>query len=120
MKVSVAYVDGNYIDDDKYNSNSYFEENCLANSTSHIEKEEKTYKYIGSATECALLLYHHNKNYIDFRKNTKLISQIPFSSENKRMSSLIEKDNSNILLIKGAPELLLERCAYIQKGKEIK
>ena len=33
---------------------------------------------------------------------------------------LIEKDNSNILLIKGAPELLLERCAYIQKGKEIK
>ena len=36
------------------------------------------------------------------------------------MSSLIEKDNSNILLIKGAPELLLERCAYIQKGKEIK
>ena len=120
MKVSVAYVDGNYIDHDKYNSNSYFEENCLANSTSHIEKEEKTYKYIGSATECALLLYHHNKNYIDFRKNTKLISQIPFSSENKRMSSLIEKDNSNILLIKGAPELLLERCVYIQKGKEIK
>lgn len=58
-------------------------------------------------------------NYVEFRKNTKLLSQIPFSSEKKRMSSLIEKDNINILLTKGAPELLLERCCYIQKGKKI-
>ena len=119
MKVVVAYVDGHYIDNSDYDSKSYFEENCLANSTANIEKEDKSYKYIGSATECALLLYHKNKNYVKFRKNTKLLSQIPFSSEKKRMTSLIEKGNNNILLTKGAPEILLERCSYIQKGEEI-
>ncbi|WP_228109721.1 hypothetical protein [Terrisporobacter petrolearius] len=42
-------------------------------------------KYIGSATECALLLYHIDKDYKSFRKNTNLLSQVPFSSEKKLM-----------------------------------
>lgn len=120
MKVEVAYVDGKYIRDCNYESHSFFEENCLSNSTADIEKEDKSYKYIGSATECALLLFHNNKDYVDFRRNTKLVSQIPFSSEKKRMSSLIEVNARNVLLSKGAPEILLERCAYYQDGKEVK
>lgn len=120
MKVEVAYVDGKYIRDCNYESHSFFEENCLSNSTADIEKEDKSYKYIGSATECALLLFHNNKDYVDFRRNTKLVSQIPFSSEKKRMSSLIEVNQRNVLLSKGAPEILLERCAYYQDGKEVK
>ena len=35
------------------------------------------------------------------------------------MSSLIEKDNRNILLTKGAPEILLEKCGYIQDGNKV-
>lgn len=120
MKVEVAYVDGKYIRDCNYESHSFFEENCLSNSTADIEKEDKSYKYIGSATECALLLFHNNKDYVDFRRNTKLVSQIPFSSEKKRMSSLIEVNQRNVLLSKGAPEILLERCSYYQDGKEVK
>ena len=120
MKVEVAYVDGKYIRDCNYESHSFFEENCLSNSTADIEKEDKSYKYIGSATECALLLFHNNKDYVDFRRNTKLVSQIPFSSEKKRMSSLIEVNARNVLLSKGAPEILLERCAYYQDGKDVK
>lgn len=120
MKVEVAYVDGKYIRDCNYESHSFFEENCLSNSTADVEKEDKSYKYIGSATECALLLFHNNKDYVDFRRNTKLVSQIPFSSEKKRMSSLIEVNQRNVLLSKGAPEILLERCTYYQDGKEVK
>ena len=84
MKVEVAYIDGKYIDNEEYESHSYFEENCLVNSTADIEKEDKSYKYIGSATECALLLYHNSKDYIQFRKDTKLLSQVPFSSDKKK------------------------------------
>ena len=84
MMVEVAYVDGKYIDTSEYKSNSYFEENCIVNSTADIEKEENSYKYIGSATECALLLYHRNKDYNKLRKETNLISQIPFSSDKKK------------------------------------
>lgn len=119
MKVEVVYVDGKYIENSNYNSYSYFEENCLSNSTADIEKENDSFKYIGSATECALLLFYNNKDYVQFRKNTKLLLQLPFSSEKKRMSSLIEKDNRNILLTKGAPEILLEKCGYIQDGNKV-
>ncbi len=42
------------------------------------------------------------------RKQTYLISQIPFSSEEKKMSTLIRQEDSDILLSKGAPEVLLK------------
>lgn len=120
MVVEVAYIDGNYVDklNNDYNSYSYFNENCIINSTADIEKDGNGYKYIGSATECALLLYN-KKDYREVRKCTNLISQLPFSSDKKKMSSLIQKDNSEIYLCKGAPEIILKNCSYIQKGKDI-
>ena len=119
MMVEVAYIDGKYINSSEYHSNSYFEENCIVNSTADIEKEDKDYKYIGSATECALLLYHRNKDYNKFRKEVNLVSQVPFNSDKKRMSSLINMEDNGVFLSKGAPEVLLEECAYMQKGKDI-
>jgi len=83
MVVDVAYVDGKYISSKGHRSYSYFEENCIVNSTADIEKVDESYKYIGSATECALLLYHIDKDYKSFRKNTNLLSQVPFSSDKK-------------------------------------
>lgn len=119
MVVDVAYIDGKYISNKGDRSYSYFEENCIVNSTADIEKVDKSYKYIGSATECALLLYHIDKDYKSFRKNTNLLSQVPFSSEKKRMSSLIDMENKGIFLSKGAPEVLIKKCDYLQKGKDI-
>ncbi|MCU6410691.1 hypothetical protein KW819_23290, partial [Enterobacter quasiroggenkampii] len=46
-------------------------------------------------------------------------SQIPFSSEEKKMSTLIRQEDSDILLSKGAPEVLLKKCSYVQQGKNI-
>ncbi|MGL5755884.1 MAG: calcium-translocating P-type ATPase, PMCA-type [Paraclostridium sp.] len=119
MMVEVAYIDGRYIESSEYHSNSYFEENCIVNSTADIEKEDKDYKYIGSATECALLLYHRNKDYNILRKEINLVSQVPFNSDKKRMSSLINTEDRGVFLSKGAPEVLLEKCAYMQKDKSI-
>ncbi|MCC3867110.1 calcium-translocating P-type ATPase, PMCA-type [Terrisporobacter mayombei] len=119
MVVEVAYIDGKYINSKGYRSYSYFEENCIVNSTADIEKVDESYKYIGSATECALLLYHIDKDYKSFRRNTNLLSQVPFSSEKKRMFSLIDIENKGIFLSKGAPEVLIKKCDYLQKGKDI-
>ena len=119
MAVEVAYIDGKYISSNEYKSYSYFEENCIVNSTADVEKVDKSYKYIGSATECALLLYHIDKDYKRFRRDINLLSQVPFSSEKKRMSSLIDTDNKGIFLSKGAPEVLIKKCDYLQKGKDI-
>lgn len=119
MKVEIAYIDGNYVDSSSYKSNSYFEENCIINSTADIEKEDNSFKYIGSATECALLLYHKEKDYQNMRQSTMIASQIPFSSEKKRMTSTIVKDNQGVILCKGAPEILLKECMYMQKGSKV-
>ena len=119
MMVEVAYIDGEYINDNNYRSHSYFEENCIVNSTADLEKEDNDIKYIGSATECALLLYQKNKDYNLMRKETNLISQIPFSSEKKKMTSLISDNNKEVLLCKGAPEVILKNCNYVQQGNKV-
>ncbi len=119
MMVEVAYVDGDYIKDKSYQSHSYFEKNCIINSTADLEVEDNDIKYIGSATECALLLYQRNKDYNKMRKETSLLSQIPFSSEKKKMTSLISDNNKDIVLCKGAPEVILKNCYYIQQGSKV-
>lgn len=118
MTVEKVYLDGKYINKDEA-SNSYFLENCTVNSTADIELIGQEYKYIGSATECALLLYCKDKDYTEIRKKTKVITQIPFSSINKKMSSVIEKDEKVILLSKGAPEVLIKNCRYVQEGNKV-
>ncbi|WP_419725353.1 calcium-translocating P-type ATPase, PMCA-type [Terrisporobacter petrolearius] len=119
MTVEVAYVDGRYIEGNDRNTNSFFEENCLINSTADIEHSDGEVKYLGSATECALLLYNKDKDYRKIRSNVDITSQKPFTSDTKRMSSLVANGNSYLLLTKGAPEVLLDLCTFVQKGENI-
>lgn len=35
---------------------------------------------------------------------------MPFSSSRKRMSVIVKRDEGNVLLIKGASEILLNQC----------
>ncbi|HGS9455599.1 TPA: cation-translocating P-type ATPase, partial [Clostridioides difficile] len=119
MTVEVAYVDGRYIESSEEKINSYFEENCMINSTADVEHNDGDIKYLGSATECALLLYYKNVDYRQVRKNSNIVAQNPFTSDSKRMTSVIGQDNHHVLLSKGAPEVLLELCSHIQRGKDI-
>ncbi|HCQ6167006.1 TPA: HAD-IC family P-type ATPase, partial [Clostridioides difficile] len=119
MTVEVAYVDGRYIESSEEEINSYFEENCMINSTADVEHNDGDIKYLGSATECALLLYYKNVDYRQVRKNSSIVAQNPFTSDSKRMTSVIGRDNHHVLLSKGAPEVLLELCSHIQRGKDI-
>ena len=119
MTVEVAYVDGRYIEGNDRNTNSFFEENCLINSTADIEHGDGEVKYLGSATECSLLLYNKDKNYRQIRSNSDVTSQKPFTSDTKRMSSLVANGDSHLLLTKGAPEVLLDLCTFVQKGENI-
>lgn len=119
MTVEVAYIDGRYIENSEEEINSYFEENCMINSTADIEHNGGEVKYLGSATECALLLYYKNVDYRQFRKDCNIVAQNPFTSDSKRMTSVMGQDNHHVLLSKGAPEVLLELCSHIQRGKDI-
>ncbi|MBE6024802.1 MAG: calcium-translocating P-type ATPase, PMCA-type [Cellulosilyticum sp.] len=118
MTVETVYVEGEYAKEPPKQSKSLFELNCLINGTADIEKEGNEYKYLGSATECALLLYYKDTDYKVERKNADIVTQIPFDSKLKRMTTLVKLNGKTAVLMKGAPEVLLQSCAYLAEGEE--
>ncbi|HLS60154.1 MAG TPA: calcium-translocating P-type ATPase, SERCA-type [Virgibacillus sp.] len=90
----------------------------------HASLQVKKGKYIvdGDPTDGALLvaarkiglMHQNNANY-------KMIKEIPFDSERKRMSVVIEDENNmRFLITKGAPEILLPRSTFYvdQEGRK--
>ena len=67
---------------------------------------------IGNPTECALLLWLNakGKEYKKLRTDCKIISQQPFSTERKFMSTQAEWNGEKYLFMKGAPEIILGNC----------
>jgi len=77
--------------------------------------EDNIYNISGSPTEASLLIMAaKNKLFKEDLKFTR-IEEIPFNSERKIMSVLCRFENKNYVYSKGAPEILLEKCNYIQR-----
>jgi Ca2+-transporting ATPase len=100
-------------------------EAIAANSTADLEKKaNQPPSVIGNATEGALLLWLDSLgiDYIHYRNQFQDISQITFSSEKKYMGTLGYSSilGSNILHIKGAPEVVLNRCTQILTPEGVK
>ncbi len=117
MKVQKVYTSGKFatetlIEEGYLDNGGYFVDNCIINSTADIQKEGDDYHYLGSATECALLLLHEKVNYRARRQQNQIVRQTPFTSERKRMSTIIKKDEEYVLLVKGAPEIIIDMCSY--------
>lgn len=119
MTVETVYVDGEYVSEPPKTGESLFDLNCLLNGTADITKEGEEYKYLGSATECALLLYYKDRDYRKEREEAHIQSQMPFDSKLKRMSTIVNHNGKSAVLVKGAPEVLLESCNFIQEGNEV-
>ncbi len=79
---------------------------------SRIERKgtDREYRAFGSPTETALLVLAAKANI--FREDLKFIrvEEIPFSSERKLMSVVSRESRQDYVYVKGAPEILLERC----------
>jgi sodium/potassium-transporting ATPase subunit alpha len=55
---------------------------------------------------------------LKMRDEMKKVHEVPFNSTNKYQLSIHEKDGQHVMVMKGAPERILERCSYIvNKGK---
>jgi sodium/potassium-transporting ATPase subunit alpha len=80
----------------------------------------------GDASESALLKCVELSigKVIEFRASNKKISEIPFNSTNKYQASIHENadpdDARHILVMKGAPERILDRCSTIMINGEEK
>ena len=90
------------------------------NSTAELTETDGAVSVIGNPTEGALLkwLKAQGKDYRALRGGVKVLSQQPFSTETKYMETVIslEKSNSTVHYLKGAPEILLSRCEALAAG----
>merc|ERR1711931_378195 len=73
----------------------------------------------GDASETAILKCTElsKGNVMEYRKRNKKVCEIPFNSANKYQVSIHETEDTNdnryLLVMKGAPERILERCSTI-------
>ena len=79
----------------------------------------KDWKIVGDPTEKALLLAGRSAGFLKdvLEKEEKRIAEIPFDSEYKIMATLHKhkgrEDKKSIAYLKGAPEKVLDYCAFV-------
>jgi Ca2+-transporting ATPase len=92
--------------------------NAAVNSTANLEAKGETLVTVGNSTEGALLQYLHEAGleYPTLRLQFEPLYQIHFSSERKRMTTVIRYGDRLVALVKGAPEWVLDQSAFYQRG----
>lgn len=95
-------------------------EAIAVNSTAWLERGKTGEKVLGNPTEGALLLWlsEGDVDYLKVREECVVVSQQPFTTETKQMSTHAESAvlGEKVLYVKGAPEVLLARCSEIAGG----
>ncbi len=88
---------------------------------SRIERKgtDKEYNVFGNFTEVSLLVLGAKADIYREDFKSKRIDEIPFSSERKMMSVLVNDNGFKHIYSKGAPSVLLKKCTHIQKGERI-
>lgn len=78
-------------------------------------------KLLGDPTDASLLVYAdengYNRKELE-EKNPRLL-EIPLDSTRKRMTTVNQIGNDRYVLIKGAPEVLLQKCSQIGGDDEV-
>lgn len=87
-------------------------DNFCINGTADIHTEGDTDTFVGNPTECSLLVCAR-KSGVDYREKraaANIVKVFPFSSDTKRMTTVIERDGQFIAMLKGGPEKVLPAC----------
>lgn len=101
---------------------------CSINSNSHIlppKLPNELEQRIGNQTECALLdfvnrqlrdMQRVEQGYGDFKGKYRVLKTIPFNSETKKMTVVVEMEVDKRVRVytKGASENIIDDCAYVQ------
>lgn len=91
----------------------------LCNSASLVLKEGGGLDILGDTTEGALLVWAKEEGTdIDLmRTEGKLIEEVPFSLETRKMTTFWEKEGRKIVFTKGAPEVIILESKLSEKER---
>ncbi len=128
MTLLHAYLDGAENLDDISTNNSEEIKKLLTYATlccdgSIVTKEDGSHQHIGDPTETAIVLAAQNNNLYKDALNEKYprLGEIPFDSDRKLMSTINQIDDKKIVIVKGAFDVIAQRCVQgnIEKATEI-
>lgn len=93
---------------------------CSDGSVTVTDGEEK---HIGDPTETAIVLAAYKNGFTKAELNEKYprLAEIPFDSDRKLMSTVNKIDGKNIVIVKGAFDMMLPRCVSgdMEKAREM-
>jgi len=80
---------------------------------SKLNETEQGWEKIGEPTEAALVVAGY-KGWLNKEDNYfERLEEFPFSSERKRMSIIVKDGDKMSVMAKGAPEVIIDRCDFI-------
>lgn len=122
MTTKKIFVDNNILNSEELNITAPLESKLLDMALLCNDATSSTGEEIGDPTETALvnLGILHGINEINFRKQNSRISEIPFDSDRKLMSIMYKPSNENVMITKGAVDVLLNRATHIETSDGIK
>jgi Ca2+-transporting ATPase len=92
-------------------------------NNARLDKVSNNWNIIGDPTEGALIVAAAKAGFEqkELENQYPRKNEIPFTSERKRMTTVHSTpEGEHVAYVKGAPEIVLERCAYILKNGEMK
>lgn len=122
MTVRKVYVDGKLINGTEISLKNKVEDYLIKNSILCNDSTSKEGKEIGDPTEVALVNLGHDIliDELELRGDYKRLSEIPFDSDRKLMSTLHSIDDKNIMFTKGALDVILDRVKFIMTSDGVK
>ncbi len=115
MTLVRAYVDGHGIEDIGKNNSDPVKNLLLLGtlcSDGSIVFEEGKEQHLGDPTETAIVLAAHKNGMAKDALNEKYprLAEIPFDSDRKLMSTVNQMDGKNVVIVKGAVDVMAARC----------
>lgn len=116
MTLVSAYTDGNADTETIRSDNSYSVKKLLMYGTlccdGSVIFHENSEQHIGDPTETAIVFAAHKNGMPKEELNKKYprLAEIPFDSDRKLMSTVNNIDGKNIVIVKGAFDMMMPRC----------
>ena len=116
MSVQQVYVDQKVISHDQLQTKNAIEKNLILKAVLCNDALERDHKEFGDPTEIALVKLgkQYNLDELIVRDHYPRVAEIPFDSDRKLMSTVNHINQQNIMITKGALDVLLSKIVKIE------